>query len=59
MINLFNGLTPLSEMKFDQASFWVKFHNLPLCGMNKMCGEKLGCTLGAMEDVEGDEDDVR
>lgn len=55
-INPFDGFIPVQDMKFDLASFWVQFHNLPLLGMNKECGEKLGSTIGMVEEVEVDED---
>ncbi|XP_042950147.1 uncharacterized protein LOC122282243 [Carya illinoinensis] len=58
VINTFDGSILVSELKFDRASFWVQFHNLPLLGMNKECGEKLGSTIEEVEEVEVDEDDV-
>lgn len=58
VMKAFHGYTPLSKMSFDDAVLWVQFHNLPLFGMLRECGERLGSSLGVVEEVEVDEDDV-
>ncbi|CAI9761214.1 unnamed protein product [Fraxinus pennsylvanica] len=45
-------------MQFDVAALWVQFHNLPFAGMSRETGIKLGSSMGNVEDVEVDEDDV-
>lgn len=58
VMNAFDGYSPLSNMSFDMASMWVQFHNLPLVGMSKDFGTKIGSSLGMVEAVEVDTDDV-
>ncbi|XP_042969019.1 uncharacterized protein LOC122301691 [Carya illinoinensis] len=58
VMNVFDGYTPLGHMSFDKAAMWVQFHNLPLAGMSKECGIRLGSSLGEVEEVEVDVDDV-
>ncbi|XP_042950149.1 uncharacterized protein LOC122282261 [Carya illinoinensis] len=54
----FDGNTPLQALKFDAAPFWMQFHNLPLFGMNKEYGVKLGGSIGNVLDVDVDNDEV-
>lgn len=58
VVNPFDGLTPLHDLKFDIASFWVQFHNLPLFGMNREVGVRLGSSIGEVQGVNVDEDNV-
>lgn len=46
VINYFDGFIQLSIMKCDKTTLWVQFHNMPLVGMNRKCGEKLESSLG-------------
>lgn len=45
-------------MKFDRASLWIQLHQLPLNGMHRIVGEMVGNSLGSVEEVEVDEDNV-
>ncbi|XP_035543563.1 uncharacterized protein LOC118347656 [Juglans regia] len=58
VMKAFDGYTPLNKMSFDDVVLWVQFHNLPLFGMSRECGERLGSSLGVVEEVEVDGDDV-
>lgn len=48
----FDGLTPPSNLSFDMASFWVRMYNLPLACMGKTAGQKLGESVGLVEEVD-------
>jgi hypothetical protein len=52
----FDGLTPLAELEFEKAAFWVRMFNLPLACMSKDMGMRIGSTMGDVEEVEVDED---
>jgi hypothetical protein len=54
----FDGLTPLAELEFEKAAFWVRMSNLPLACMSKEMGTRIGSTMGVVEEVEVDEDGV-
>ncbi|KAF5454481.1 hypothetical protein F2P56_024141 [Juglans regia] len=58
VMKAFDGYTPLNKMSFDVATLWVQFHNLSLIGTSLECGEKMGRSLGVVEEVEVDGDDV-
>ncbi|XP_041011254.1 uncharacterized protein LOC121255023 [Juglans microcarpa x Juglans regia] len=58
VIKPFDGYVQPNMMKFDNALLWVQMHNLLLVGMNCECGERIGRSLGVVEEVEVDEDDV-
>jgi hypothetical protein len=48
----FDGLTPPVSMQFEHASFWVRMYNLPLACMSKDTGKKIGSSVGVVEDVD-------
>jgi hypothetical protein len=48
----FDGLTPPEELNFDYASFWIRMYNLPLACMGKSIGEKIGSSVGLVEEVD-------
>jgi hypothetical protein len=48
----FDGFTPPTKMCFDQASFWVRMYNLPLACMGKSSGNKIGSSVGDVEEVD-------
>lgn len=54
----FDGLTPPTQMGFETSAFWVWMYNLPLAYMERDVGYKLGGTVGAMEEVDTNEDCV-
>lgn len=58
IIEAFDGIMQPRAMMFDRASLCLQLHQLPLMGMNKKVGEKVGSALGVMEEVEVEEDDV-
>ena len=41
-----------SKLRFDSCYFWVQIHNLPTKYMNAVVCEKIGSTLGKVEQVE-------
>jgi hypothetical protein len=54
----FDGFTPLSQMDFEKAAFWVRMYNLPLVCMGSAIGHQIGSTVGVVEDVEVNDGDV-
>lgn len=56
VIDAYDGLTQPNQMKFDQVAMWIQLHNLPLANMTRICGEKIGKSLGEVEEVDVDED---
>ncbi|XP_042958199.1 uncharacterized protein LOC122293796 [Carya illinoinensis] len=58
VMNVFDGYTPLGRMSFDKVAMWAQFHNLPLAGMSKEYGVRIGSSLGKVKEVEVDVDDV-
>jgi len=48
----FDGLTPPKELKFERGSFWIRMYNLPLACMGKSTGEKIGASVGVVEEVD-------
>jgi hypothetical protein len=48
----FDGTTPPSQMEFERASFWLRMYNLPLACMSKEIGQKIGASVGVVEDVD-------
>jgi hypothetical protein len=48
----FNGLTPPAKLNFDNAAFWIRIYNLPLACMGKVTGEKIGSSVGLVEEVD-------
>lgn len=45
-------------MNFNRASLWLQLHNMPLGGMNRRVGTRVGNTIGQVEEVDVDEDGV-
>lgn len=54
----FDGLTLPKDMRFDKASLWLHLLQLPLMGMNRIVGERVGSSLGEVEKVKVEEDDI-
>lgn len=54
----FNGLTSLSKIDFEKASFWVRMFNLSLACMNQIVGFQSGSSMGTVEEVDTDEEGV-
>jgi hypothetical protein len=48
----FDGLTLPAKINFDRASFWIGMYNLPLACMGKSTGEKIGSSVGSVEEVD-------
>lgn len=51
----FDGYISIKDMQFDKEYFWVQFHDLPLGGMNKLVGERLGSAIGSFPVVDVDQ----
>lgn len=58
MIEPFDGFIQFKNMQFDHASRWIQLHNLPLIGIDKSCRQKIGNTIGTVEEVDVGDDDV-
>lgn len=54
----FDRLISPSEMKFETTAFWVRMFKLPLACMGKEMEQKLGATIGEVEDVDTNEDGI-
>lgn len=54
----FDGLTPVAELEFEKAAFWVRMYNLPLACMSKAMGTRIGASVGQVEEVDVDEEGV-
>jgi hypothetical protein len=52
----FNGLTPPSQIDFDQATFWTRMYNLPLVSMGEDIETQIGSSVGKVEAVDTDEE---
>jgi hypothetical protein len=52
----FDGLTPQADLNFERAVFWIRMYNLPLACMGKSIGEKIGSSVGLVEEVDVHED---
>jgi hypothetical protein len=52
VLNEFDGKTPPSQMQFRHSPIWVQIHDMPLLCMTKVVGEKIGASLGVLEDVD-------
>lgn len=52
----FDGLTPPTEIAFEQAAFWIRMFNLLLACMGLEVGTQIGSTLGLVEAVETDDE---
>ncbi|XP_042948082.1 uncharacterized protein LOC122280957 [Carya illinoinensis] len=58
VINPFDGISPIHDLKFHTAPLWVQFHNLPMFGMNREVGVRLGSSIGEVQEVDVDDDNV-
>lgn len=58
MIKSFDRFTQPQHLKFDMASFWIQLHQLSFAGMKKKCRELIGNTIGMVEEVDVNEDDI-
>ena len=54
----FNGLTPIEDLEFSKAAFWVRMYNLPLACMGRDIGFKIGSSIGEVEEVDVADDGV-
>jgi hypothetical protein len=54
----FNGLTPIEDLDFGNAAFWVRMYRLPLACMGREVGMQVGSTVGEVEDVDVLDDGV-
>jgi hypothetical protein len=54
----FDGLTPVAELEFEKAAFWVRMYKLPLTCMGREVGLQVGSTVGEVEDIDDLDDGV-
>lgn len=54
----FDGLTPIEDLEFLKAAFWVRMCKLPLACMGKEVGHQVGVMVGEVEDVDVTDDGV-
>jgi hypothetical protein len=54
----YDGVTPLAQLEFDKAAFWVRMSNLPLACMSREVGLNIGSSMGVVEEVDVDDDGV-
>lgn len=54
----FDGMTPIEELEFAKAAFWVRMYKLPLACMGKEVGYQVGATVGEVEDMDVMDDGV-
>jgi hypothetical protein len=52
VLNDFVGSIPPSQMEFTHSPFWIQVHDMPLLCMNKIVGQKIGESMGVVEDVD-------
>lgn len=45
-------------MMFAKEVFWIQIHNLPLGGMNKMIGKKLGSIIDSLQMIDVDNNGI-
>ena len=51
----FDGRTPPSELEFEKVAFWVRMYNMPLACMSREMGQRIGASMGDVEEVDVDE----
>jgi hypothetical protein len=54
----FDGVTPPVEIDFDKVALWVRMINMPLACMCKDISFQIGASIGTVEEVDTDEDDI-
>ena len=54
----FDGITPPSQLDFEKAAFWIRMYELPLACIGEEVGQKIGASVGEVEEVDVDEDGV-
>jgi hypothetical protein len=54
----FDGITPLSQLNFENVAFWIRMFKLPLACMGLEIGRQIGATVGEVEEVDINEDGV-
>jgi hypothetical protein len=51
----FDGRTPPSELEFEKVPFWVRMYDMPLACMSREMGQRIGASMGVVEEVDVDE----
>lgn len=49
-IKIFDGYTPPIKMVFDNETFWIQMHHLPLVYLNIARGDQIGRSIGRVLD---------
>lgn len=49
VLQWYNRLTPLEDLAFDKASFWVQVHNIPIGYRTKSIAEDICSSIGAVD----------
>jgi hypothetical protein len=58
ILNEFDGKTPPLKTDFSTTPMWVQIHDMPLGCMNRKIGNKIGSSIGVVEDIAIADDDV-
>ena len=53
-----DGITPMVELEFEKAAFWVCMYNLPLACMSKAIGMRMGASVGEVLEMEVNDEGV-
>lgn len=56
VLKVFNGMTQSHLQDFSNEKFWIQMYNLPLGGMNRRIGAKIGGSIGS--EVDANESNV-
>jgi hypothetical protein len=51
----FDGRTPPSELEFEKVPFWVRMYDMRLACMSREMGQRIGASMGVVEEVDVDE----
>jgi hypothetical protein len=51
----FDGRTLPSGLEFEKAAFWVRMYGMPLACMSREMGQRIGASMGKVEEVDVDE----
>jgi len=58
LLAVFDGITPPLQMIFETESFWLRMFNLPLACMGREVVQKIGSSVGFVEEIDILDDEV-